>query len=219
MRPTRIRFFIMKSRIVTILIVIIIPLFSKAQHMDFFGITMGQSLDDFEKCLVGNGVVCSIDSEGESIYEDEYLRIKFYSFSYRNREYSISVECTKYSRQVTRASVSLLSEIDEEKEEFLQRAVGRIVAEYEFNKKEIEKTPYRNVIKFTLNNGYVHVAKVSIGKDIKYSVNLADKENVELSFAEHESDLYNKEVCKELQDKYNNPLFYDKNPRFANNED
>ena len=187
--------------------------------MDFFGITMGQSLDDFEKCLVENGVVCSTDSEGESIYEDEYLRIKFYSFSYRNREYSISVECTKYSKQVIRASVSLLSEIDEEKEEFLQRAVGRIVAEYEFNKKEIEKTPYRNVIKFTLNNGYVHVAKVSIGKDINYSVHLADKENVELSFAEHESDLYNKEVCKELQDKYNNPLFYDKNPRFANNED
>ena len=178
-----------------------------AQHMDFFGITMGQSLDDFEKCLVENGVVCSTDS------------CKKYLFSYKNREYSIGVGCTKYSKQVMFVSVSLLSKIEEEKEEFLQRALGRIVREYEFNKKEIIDISYLNEVKFTLDMGTIYVRKNYLGKDITYSVYLFDKENGSLSFAEHESDLYNKEVCKELQEKYNNPWFYDKNPRFENSEE
>lgn len=66
----------MKNRIVSIIVAMLFPFFCMAQHMDFFGITMGQSLENFEKCLVENGVVCSSDLE-----EDKYLTIKFYSYS------------------------------------------------------------------------------------------------------------------------------------------
>lgn len=215
MRPTRIRAVRMKNRIVSIIVAMLFPFFCMAQHMDFFGITMGQSLENFEKCLVENGVVCSIYSEGESIYEDEYLRIKFYSYSNRDRKYTISVECTKYSKQVYRISVSLVSESEEQQEEFLQRALGRVISTYDFNKKEIEDTLYRKNIKLLLDRGSVNVGKQSVGTRFHYSLSFVDQENILLSFAEHEnSKRYNKEVCKKLQDKYNNPLFYDKNPRF-----
>lgn len=42
----------MNKRIVLIMMIVVMPMLSMAQHLDFFGISMDKTIDEFEKILI-----------------------------------------------------------------------------------------------------------------------------------------------------------------------
>lgn len=178
-----------------------IPVLGMAQHLDFFGIPMDKSIDEFEKILLGKGVIKDFCIRGG------YKGIDYscYEVSSDNQEYKIRLHYTKYSKQVYNVSVSFTDESYALCEKSYQRLVGRIVTEY--NYKQAGKG--EKYIKFIGDFGTVDIFKDDGGVQIIFM----DTENHVLMSAEQSSFL-NRKMCKKIQKKYKNFLFYDKNPRF-----
>lgn len=102
-------------------------------------------------------------------------------------------------------SVSFVDENYALCEKVYQGLVGRIVTEY--NYKQAKKD--EKYIKFVGDFGTIDIFK----NDDFVQLIFMDTENHVLMSAE-ESFFLDRKMCKRLQKKYRNPLFYDKNPRF-----
>jgi hypothetical protein len=186
----------MFKKFVIFMAMVAIPVLGMAQHLDFFGIPMDKSIDEFEKILLEKGVTKDFWISGD--YAD-------YKITSDNQEYKISLHYTKYSKQVYMVSVSFADESYALCEKGYQRLVGRIVTEY--NYKQAKKG--EKYIKFVGDFGTIDIFK----NDGFVQIVFMDTENHVLMSAEQSSFL-NWKRCKKLQKKYENPLFYDKNPRF-----
>lgn len=169
---------------------------------------MGQSMAEFERCLLENGVeidTCGAAAEAHLQFDD--WPHNYYKYIYNGQTYLIYVAGTKYSDQVYRVSLRLDEDTYEKKENDFYKFIGRVAIETDFP--IISRNKELGIVRFGNDCGDVGVSNAPCCVCIDFK----DKENWLLDEAERQT-MYDKSECERLQKEHNNPLFYDKNPRF-----
>lgn len=163
---------------------------------------------EFERCLLEKGVeIDSCSAAAEAHLQDYDWPDNYYKYIYNGQTYSIYVVGTKYSDQVRYVNLRLNAETYAEKENDFYKLIGRVAIETDLP--IIRRNKELGIVTFGNDYGEVTVSNDPFDVNIIFQ----DKENWLLDLAEGHT-TYDKSECKRLQKKYNNPLFYDKNPRF-----
>lgn len=196
----------MSKKILVIISFVITPLVCYSQHLDFYNISMGNNLASFEKYLLQNGAQKDYCLDLGAQYDNQIDK-RFYKYMKQDIEYKLIVGYTRFSNSVYSVSVfSQYSDIALCKEKY-NELIGKTISDNSFTIKD-KGTQF---IKLENELGTVSIAY--------------DDTVVHISYTDHENDLLrqaatftfflDKRACRRLQKKYNNPYFYDKNPRFS----
>lgn len=196
----------MFKKFLVIIQFVVTPLLCFSQHLDFYNISMGNSLANFEKMLLQNGVLKDYCLNHDTQYDDQIGNFRRYKYIKNNNEYKLSVGYTKYSNLVCSVHVFLqYSDSTVCKDKYCE-FVGKMINNSSFTIKD-KGTQF---MKFENKSGEVHIYY----DDTAISIFYRDCENDLLRQVECFINL-DKRICKRLQKRYNNPLFYDNNPRFS----
>lgn len=196
----------MSKKILVIISFVITPLVCYSQHLDFYNISMGNNLASFEKYLLQNGAQKDYCLDLGAQYDNQIDK-RYYKYIKQDIEYKLIVCYTRFSNSVYSVYVfSQYSDIALCKEKY-NELIGKTISDNSFTIKD-KGTQF---IKLENELGTVFIAY--------------DGTSVHISYTDHENDLLrqavtftfslNKRACRRLQKKYNNPYFYDKNPRFS----